>query len=122
MTTLTQSFSGLARQIWLKKGEQLITPKKFWYLDSYISWYLTNNEILFIKNLDSKYLDFTTTSRYIFCAKSIETIVILLAGKFSIKLGEVAYLPKSDSNLVWLWVLRENKITYIGNLNTMTLI
>ena len=44
-----------------------------------------------------------------------------MTDKLSIKLEEVAYVPKSNSNLILLEQLPESEITYVDNPDSMTL-
>ena len=83
---------------------------------------MTNNKDLFINELRPKYLDFTTAGRQTFCAESIGTIAILLANKSTIKLEGVAYAPECNSNLISLGQLRDSKITFVNNVDVMTLL
>lgn len=76
--------------------------KGVWYLDSYTFWHLTNNRDLFIKDLCHKCLNFTTIGEQTFCTKSIKTITISLANRYSIRYKRLAYTPDYDSNLISL--------------------
>lgn len=92
------------------------------YLDSYASWHFTNNKNLFVKELYSKCLNFTTAESQILWTKKIRMIAILLSDKSSLKFQDVAYIPNCNLNLIFFSQLRNNNITYIDNLKTMTLI
>lgn len=49
-----------------RKIANIQAPKKVWYLDLCVSYYLTNNKQLFVDKLCLTYLDFTTAKGQIF--------------------------------------------------------
>lgn len=104
------------------KKTRMQAPKSTWYLDSCASRHLTNNKDLFIDDLRPKYLDFTAAGGQILLSESIGTIAIPLVDGSSIELGNVAYGPDCDSNLISLGQLRESGITYVDDAEAMTLV
>lgn len=96
-------------------------PRGMWYLDLYALHHLTINKNLFIKELKSKYLDFTTIDGQILCSKSFGTIVISFINNLSIEFSNIVYACNYNSNLISLGQLCKSGITYINNINIRTL-
>lgn len=104
------------------KETKMQAPKNTWYLDLCVSHYLINNKDLFINNLPLEYLDFTIARGFVFCRKSIGTIAIFFLDRSSIILCNVAYALNYYSYLILLNQFCKSSITYIDNIEDITLV
>lgn len=83
-----------------EQGLQKFT-KSIWFLDSYISCHLYNDQTLF-SNLKAKSIDFVMAVKQVIQTEKIGMIFIPLVDDNNIKLHNVTLAPSCDLNLISL--------------------
>lgn len=100
----------------------MIKTKKTWYLNFCASWHLTNNEKIFVGQIQPKVWDFTTNISQIIWFVDVGTINIFLANRSIIQYQKVTFVLEYKFNLILLRQIWENFITYYNNFLFMTLV
>lgn len=91
-----------------------------WYLDSYASRHICNNNNLF-SDIHTKNYKFITAGGEIIWCQEVGMVHFLLETGTTMTLLNVAYTPKRDSNLISLDQLQELGISYHNHLDSMIL-
>ena len=82
------------------KFSTLSQTRLTWYLDLCTSQHFTNNQSLFVSNIQPKTCNFTTAGGQIIRSEGVGIVCIDLANGASIKVEDVALASECNSNLI----------------------